>query len=188
MEESIAALGITMETRTCKLLHKPTHLQPYQIDAVNLMAELENSFAKGGLLADACGAGKHRPYFACMIYCSPHWQSSDFESTGLHQQNVFWSLGVSGSCRTRILGWLNPRVHLTDAVRFRCTWEHMGAPVTTLGAPRITVEQTQKNNIFFGNAVGVPGNHSYYLSFNDFQNSYIHFVFWSLYLCVYVSV
>jgi len=98
------------------------------------------------------------------------------------------SLGVSGSCRTRILGWLNPRVHLTDAVRFRCTWEHMGAPVTTLGAPRITVEQTQKNNIFFGNAVGVPGNHSYYLSFNDFQNSYIHFVFWSLYLCVYVSV
>jgi hypothetical protein len=51
---------------------------------------------------------------------------------------------------------------------FGCTWEHLGAPVTSLGAPRITVEQSEKNNIFFGIAAGVPGNHSYYLSFNDF--------------------
>jgi len=50
----------------------------------------------------------------------------------------------------------------------------MGAPATKLGAlatcleaPRITVEQFGKNNIFFGNAAGAPGNHSYYLSFND---------------------
>jgi len=54
-------------------------------------------------------------------------------------------------------------------------WEHVGAPTTTpgapattLGAPRITVEQSGKNNIFFGNAAGVPGNHSYYVSFTDF--------------------
>jgi len=46
-------------------------------------------------------------------------------------------------------------------------WEHLGAPGTSLGAPRITVEQSEKNNIFFGNAAGVTGNHSYYLSFND---------------------
>jgi hypothetical protein len=47
-----------------------------------------------------------------------------------------------------------------------CTWEHLEAPATSLGAPRITVEQSRKN-IFFGNAAGAPGNHSYYLSFND---------------------
>jgi len=56
----------------------------------------------------------------------------------------------------------------------RCTWERLGVPATslimpatTLGAPRITVEQSGKN-IFFGNAAGAPGNHSYYSSFNDF--------------------
>jgi len=48
-----------------------------------------------------------------------------------------------------------------------CTWEHLGMPATSLGPPQITVEQSGKN-IFFGNAAGGPGNHSYYLSFNDF--------------------
>jgi len=43
----------------------------------------------------------------------------------------------------------------------------LGVPATSLGAPRITVEQSVKNNIFFGNAAGAPGNHSYYISFND---------------------
>jgi len=75
-----------------------------------------------------------------------------------------------------------------------CTWEHLGSPATSLGAqttsrgapatslggpatslgavatslgaPRITVEQSRKN-IFFGNSASAPGNHSYYLSFND---------------------
>jgi hypothetical protein len=41
-------------------------------------------------------------------------------------------------------------------------------PATNLGAPQITVEQFGKNNIFFGNAAGVAGNYSYYLSFNNF--------------------
>ena len=61
----------------------------------------------------------------------------------------------------------------------------LGALVISLGAPRITVEQSGKNNIFFGNAAGAPGNHSYYLSFNDFTTH----VF-SLYshLCIYVSI
>jgi len=40
---------------------------------------------------------------------------------------------------------------------------------------------------FFGNAAGVPGNHSYYLSFNDFQNLCIQFVFSSMYLCIYIA-
>ena len=39
--------------------------------------------------------------------------------------------------------------------RRRQTWER-------LGAPRITVEHSGKNNIFFGNAAGAPGTHSYY--------------------------
>jgi len=36
---------------------------------------------------------------------------------------------------------------------------------------------------FFGNAAGALGNRSYYLSFNDFQNLCIQFVFSSMYLC-----
>jgi len=39
---------------------------------------------------------------------------------------------------------------------------------------------------FFGNAAGAPGNHSYYLSFNAFQNLCIQFVFSSMYLCIYI--
>jgi hypothetical protein len=59
---------------------------------------------------------------------------------------------------------------------------NQGAPVTSLGAPapslgaqaisleapQITVAKSGKNIIFFGNTAGVPGNQSYYLSFNKF--------------------
>jgi len=89
---------------------------------------------------------------------------------------------VSESCRTRIAGRSNPRDDWTEAVAFGCTWEHLGAPATRLGAPttslgapvssqgapRITVEQSGRNTILFGNTAGAAGNHSYYLSFNDF--------------------
>jgi len=44
----------------------------------------------------------------------------------------------------------------------------LGAPATSLGAPRITAELSGRKNTFFGNAAGAPGNHSYYLLFNDF--------------------
>jgi hypothetical protein len=92
---------------------------------------------------------------------------------------IVLSLGISGSA----------------GKNFECIWEYLGAPATgpgapmasmvvpatslgapttclgvpatSLGAPRLTVEQTQKN-IFFGNIPGAPGNHSYYLLFNDF--------------------
>jgi len=43
-------------------------------------------------------------------------------------------LRLSESCRTRIPGWSNPRVTWTDTEVFRCTWEHLGAPITGLGA------------------------------------------------------
>jgi len=49
-------------------------------------------------------------------------------------------LGVTESCRTRIPGWWNPRVYCTDAVAFRCTWEHLWAPTSSLGAPGSTWE------------------------------------------------
>jgi len=44
-----------------------------------------------------------------------------------------------------------------------------------------------ENNIFFGNTACAPGNHSYYLSFNEIQTSCIQFVFSSIYLCSYPS-
>jgi hypothetical protein len=44
----------------------------------------------------------------------------------------------------------------------------LGVPVTRLGAPQITVNQSGNNNIFFANADCAPGNHSYYLSYNNF--------------------
>jgi hypothetical protein len=44
---------------------------------------------------------------------------------------------------------------------------NLGVPATSLGALRITVEQSGKNNSFFGNAAGAPGNHNYFLLFND---------------------
>ena len=73
----------------------------------------------------------------------------------------------------------------------RQVWEHLrapttqlGAPVTSLVAPRITVTQSGKQKFFFGNAAGGPGNHSYYLSFNDFYSVCILiYVSMSLYSC-----
>jgi len=92
---------------------------------------------------------------------------------------------VSESCRTGISVWSNPSVDWTNAVAFRCTWERLGALATRLGAPTTSLgapgsadekpgstsnhcRQSGRNNIFFGNTAGAPGNHSYYLSFNDF--------------------
>jgi hypothetical protein len=53
--------------------------------------------------------------------------------------------------------------------------EKLGAPTTNLGVPvsagntpGSAGDKSGKNNILFGNAAGAPGNHSDYLSFNDF--------------------
>jgi hypothetical protein len=58
----------------------------------------------------------------------------------------------------------------------------LGAPATSLGALRITVEQPGENNIFFGNGADASGYNSYYLLFNNFQSSCIQFVFTCKYL------
>jgi hypothetical protein len=63
----------------------------------------------------------------------------------------------------------------------------MGALGRSLGAPQIMIEQSGKHHIFFWNGAGEPGNHSYYLSFNDCENSFIQFVFSSMYLDSYPS-
>jgi len=84
LEEPMAALGITIEIGAFKPLHKPTKLQLHRISAVNWMAEEDNSLAKGGLLADDCSTGKIRPCCALEIYCSPHSQSSDSDSTSFN--------------------------------------------------------------------------------------------------------
>jgi len=63
----------------------------------------------------------------------------------------------------------------------------LGAPVTILGAPHITVEQSGKYNLLFWNAAGAPGNHSYYLLFNNFQNSCMQFIFSSVYLFIDIA-
>jgi len=62
--------------------------------------------------------------------------------------------------------------HQCTGENFGCTWEDSRAPATsmgvlvaTLGAPRITVKQSGKNII--RNTTVAPGNHIYYLSFND---------------------
>jgi SNF2 family DNA or RNA helicase len=67
LEDPMAALGITMETRTFKPLHNHTKLQPHQIIAVKWIAEKEKRFLKGGLFADDCGTGMVRPCCALDI-------------------------------------------------------------------------------------------------------------------------
>jgi len=84
------------------------------------------------------------------------------------------------------------RTPRSTGAKFGCTREHLGAPVTSLGTPTTTLgapttilgepttclgapgstsdhcKAVWENDIFFENVVGGPGNHSYYLSFNDF--------------------
>jgi len=43
-----------------------------------------------------------------------------------------------------------------------------GSPGNMSGSTSNHSRAVWENNIFFGNAAGVPGTHSYYLSFNDF--------------------
>jgi len=96
-----------------------------------------------------------------------------FKVTGISDD---WSRSTMGVI---VIGLGTPQ---SAGENFSCTWEHLGAPATSLGAtvtslgapatslgaPRITVEQSGKNNILFGNGAGAYGNHSYYLSFNDY--------------------
>ena len=62
-----------------------------------------------------------------------------------------------------------------------------GSPGNKSGCTSNHSTAVWENNIIFGNAAGVPGNHSYYLSFNNFYNSCIQFVFSSINLCIYIA-
>jgi len=63
----------------------------------------------------------------------------------------------------------------------------LGASATGLGAPQITAAQSGQNTICVGNTASALGHHSYYLLFNDFENSCIRFVFGSMDLYRYRS-
>jgi hypothetical protein len=82
--------------------------------------------------------------------------------------DIVISLGIPGSAREN----------------FAYTWEYLvarrtnlGVPVTCLRLPPIKVEQSENNNIFFGNNAGASGHYSYYIAFNKFENSFTQFVF-----------
>ena len=74
------------------------------------------------------------------------------------------------SCRGQFWGHMGTPVMILgmSATSLNASATSLGVPVTSLGAPPIRAEQSGKSNIFFVNAGGVPRNHSYYLSFNDF--------------------
>jgi len=98
----------------------------------------------------------------CLRVVGPESQGGKIpEFTGLIQ----WPSGAPG--RTSECQWQAWERQWQD-------WEHLGALVTTLKALatslcacRITAEQSGKNIIICGNTAGVPGNHSYYLLFNN---------------------
>jgi len=81
-DKSKWALGITMETETYKLLHKPKHLRSHNIIKVNWMLDMQDSFVKSSLESDDCVTDYARPCYTLEIYCSPHWPLSDSDSTG----------------------------------------------------------------------------------------------------------
>jgi hypothetical protein len=85
-----------------------------------------------------------------------------------------------------VIGLATPR---SASENFECFCQHLGrpakslgvpvtslgvpatllaVPVTSLGSLQIIVAKSEKYNVLFGIAAGARGNHSYYLSFNDF--------------------
>jgi len=118
----------------------------------------------------------------CQWVVGPEFQGGQIpELTGRTQ----WRSGAPGSTSER------------EEQNWECqrqAWEQLGAqttstgaPVTSLGAPPITVEQSGRKNILFGNTADARRNHRYYLLFNDFQNSCIQLVFPSMYLCIKIA-
>ena len=83
---------------------------------------------------------------------------------------------------------------LRARANFGCTGNRLGAtatrvgvPGTSLGAPQITVQQSGKNDIFFGNAAGGLANYTYYILLNNFKISWLQCVFSNMYLYSYPS-
>jgi len=63
----------------------------------------------------------------------------------------------------------------------------VAAVMLKLFTQRLAMYMSFSGRRFFGNAAVAPGNHSYNLLFNDFQNLCIQFVFSSRYLCIYIA-
>ena len=131
----------------------------------------------------------------CKLRCFYFRRVSDFRRAFWPALGV---TGISDDLYWSTIGVILIFVGIPRSAReyFGCTWEQLGAPVTnlevlptspeapmanlgaliislgvlvtSLGALRTTVEQSGKHIIIFGNAAGVPGNHTYYLLFNDF--------------------
>jgi hypothetical protein len=107
-----------------------------------------------------------------------------FDNTWERRRQIWENLGVQATSLGLPATSLGSLV--TSLEHRRQAWDHLGEPATSLEAPRITVKQSRKNNIF-GYIAGAPRNHSYYVSFNNFQNSCIQFVFSDMYLYSYPS-
>jgi hypothetical protein len=70
--------------------------------------------------------------------------------------------GSDGTSYALTENYTFPAAQATRRVAHQSTWERRQQTWERLGAPRITVEHSGKTNIFFGNAAGAPGTHSYY--------------------------
>jgi hypothetical protein len=80
---------------------------------------------------------------------------------------------------------------------YRALWVHLEPPGRDAKKPGSTNGKTgsisnhcrgvSETQHLFGNASSAPGNHSYYLAFNNFENSYIQCIFSFIYLYNYPS-
>jgi hypothetical protein len=100
--------------------------------------------------------------------------------TGISDDYYRWTMGVI------VIGLGTPR---SAGEKFGCIWKLLGAPVRSLevpmtdlgapgqglGAPRITIAQSGKHNIFFDKMASANRNHSYYRSFNQFKTRVFSF-------------
>jgi len=69
--------------------------------------------------------------------------------------------GSDGTSYPLTENYTHPVAQAMGRVAQQSTWERRRQTWECLGAPPITVEHFGKN-IFFGNAAGAPGTHSYY--------------------------
>jgi len=129
-------------------------------------------------------SGRPSEYLRSLMTCSGvPWESLWYvwEHLGVPER----TLGAHWNTWER---WRQPWEHQQQSLEHRGqALEHLGAPATSLGAPQVTVKQSGKNIIFFGNVAGAPRDHSNYLSFNDFWPSCIQCVFSSINLNSYRS-
>jgi hypothetical protein len=107
----------------------------------------------------------------CVIYCGQYSDSTVGTQTSIISNNTSFRLkhpgvldgsdGSDGTTHPLTENYTLPVTQATGRVTKPSTWECRRQTWERLGAPRITVEQSGKNNIF-GNAAGAPETHSNY--------------------------